>query len=320
MNNKNQLQVFLAIHKTTGWLLVWVIAGLLVQILIWMGASLAGKSELFQTIIDHLTLPSSIRQLLYRPWSIATYAFFWNLGQRELILTVLFDTMLVWTFTQSYRQLLGEKHTTRIIILAIPLIALLASALSALLSLQVSLPTPDNSSSFGSGITALMIFMGVALAFFTPNYPMQIILLGPVKIKWIVLVIFVLKFGAELPLHSGASVALPTFMGLVILSSGLLAALHISLLRNGKDVTSFVWSYYQDKYSKGRTYAPKMTVKHGGKYGKETEVRKNSSRDGKISQEVVDTILDKISEKGYESLSREEKELLFKASKQKDDK
>ncbi|MCX8472512.1 MAG: hypothetical protein ORN85_02565, partial [Sediminibacterium sp.] len=45
------------------------------------------------------------------------------------------------------------------------------------------------------------------------------------------------------------------------------------------------------------------------------EEPKASSSVGKATQEEIDTILDKISDRGYESLSKEEKEKLFNASK-----
>jgi hypothetical protein len=47
----------------------------------------------------------------------------------------------------------------------------------------------------------------------------------------------------------------------------------------------------------------------------EPKAKKTSSSVGKATQEEIDTILDKISDRGYESLSKEEKEKLFNASK-----
>jgi len=47
----------------------------------------------------------------------------------------------------------------------------------------------------------------------------------------------------------------------------------------------------------------------------EAKVKKPSTSTSKATQEEIDTILDKISDRGYESLSKEEKEKLFNASK-----
>jgi hypothetical protein len=43
--------------------------------------------------------------------------------------------------------------------------------------------------------------------------------------------------------------------------------------------------------------------------------RRNSKRSVQSDQEKIDRILDKISASGYDSLSKEEKELLFNAGK-----
>ncbi|HEV8515164.1 MAG TPA: DUF6576 domain-containing protein, partial [Cyclobacteriaceae bacterium] len=47
----------------------------------------------------------------------------------------------------------------------------------------------------------------------------------------------------------------------------------------------------------------------------ESKSRPKASGASKASQEEIDAILDKISDRGYESLSKDEKEKLFNASK-----
>lgn len=63
-----------------------------------------------------------------------------------------------------------------------------------------------------------------------------------------------------------------------------------------------------------------MKVKYGDMtQARKASVRSSGSTPSEVPQDIIDGILDKISDKGYESLSREEKELLFKASTQKED-
>jgi hypothetical protein len=100
----------------------------------------------------------------------------------------------------------------------------------------------------------------------------------------------------------------------IALSAGL-GFLHIYLMKQGIDLTESVWSYYQDKDAK-----PKMKVKYGSQKPVTTQRQHQHARQShELSQEIIDGILDKISAEGYESLSREEKELLFRASTQKED-
>ncbi|RMG67558.1 MAG: rhomboid family intramembrane serine protease, partial [Bacteroidetes bacterium] len=108
-----------------------------------------------------------------------------------------------------------------------------------------------------------------------------------------------------------------TPLAISIFLGGLLGFGFVYLLRNGTDLTERIWNFYVDNQPK-----PRMKVKYGG--GKPQSPSRNKQRptaDGSsgVPQEVIDGILDKIHDQGYESLSREEKELLFKASTQKDD-
>jgi hypothetical protein len=59
-------------------------------------------------------------------------------------------------------------------------------------------------------------------------------------------------------------------------------------------------------------FKPKPAVKVS--YRKESTAKK-SSKAPAVSQAEIDTILDKISDGGYESLTKDEKEKLFNASK-----
>lgn len=160
---------------------------------------------------------------------------------------------------------------------------------------------------FPSGAMPLVMVLVFSCATLVPSYPVQLFLFGRVKIVFIAGALFVLEMLFAL-------VVSPLAVAIVI--GALLGFLHIYLLRNGTDITELIWSYYSSDSK------PKMKVKYGdmAKTASESSYR-NAPVSGSvdISQDVIDRILDKISEKGYESLSREEKELLFKASTDKED-
>ena len=95
-------------------------------------------------------------------------------------------------------------------------------------------------------------------------------------------------------------------------------------LRNGKDYTRWFdkWMDAVAGLFKPRPRS-KMKVKYSKRRsssGKANSRQKFSDEDfnkaKKERQERIDAILDKISRSGYESLSKEEKEILFKASKE----
>ncbi len=312
MELTQQIKTFLANYKTAGWLMLFMLGGLLMQGLLWVGLNAGGGSDAaFESILSYLILPAQIREFLFKPWTLITYVFFWESSSLN-ILRILMDGAFVWLFCQIYQQLLGNIAAKRVLILATPMIGLLTVFAWALLFLNQSPPTNDAAPfQYISGISPIMIFLAVACASFVPDFKIQLFLLGQVAIKWVVLVLVLIELSSAAFSPLGVSIAIAALLGYA----------HIYLFKKGTDIPELVWSYYQDTSSKAGT-SSRMRVKYGGRYvPKSDDARKKqvNSRKGKISQEIIDGLLDKISEKGYESLSREEKELLFKASSQKED-
>ena len=312
MELTQQIKTFLANYKTAGWLMLLMLGGLLLQGLLWVGLNAGGGSEeAFESVLSYLILPAQIREFLFKPWTLITYVFFWESSSLN-ILRVLMDGAFIWLFCQIYQQLLGNIAAKRVLILATPLIGLLTVFAWALLYLNQASPAEGaNAFKYISGISPIMIFMAVACASFVPDFKIQLFLLGQVAIKWVVLVLVLIELSSAAFSPLGVSIAIAALLGYA----------HIYLFKKGTDIPELVWSYYQDTSSKAGT-SSRMRVKYGGRYvPKSDDARKKqvNSRKGKISQEIIDGLLDKISEKGYESLSREEKELLFKASSQKED-
>ncbi|MEO1255035.1 MAG: DUF6576 domain-containing protein, partial [Bacteroidota bacterium] len=91
---------------------------------------------------------------------------------------------------------------------------------------------------------------------------------------------------------------------------------YITQLNKGTDLGGWIISFTQFVKSMFKPQ-PKIKVTHRG--GNRRPSKKTSSiKSDKTShtpQAEIDAILDKISEKGYESLSKDEKQKLFNASK-----
>ena len=84
---------------------------------------------------------------------------------------------------------------------------------------------------------------------------------------------------------------------------------YVSNFKKGKDI-----AYWFDNFIKaigGLTKKRKIKIV----YKKKSEEKKSSPSNSKNRQEKVDEILDKIKLSGYESLTKEEKDYLFDASK-----
>ena len=89
--------------------------------------------------------------------------------------------------------------------------------------------------------------------------------------------------------------------------------LYIKQLRNGKDLGRPVFGVV-DFFKNLFSAKPKMKVSHKTKTKKSSSSKSSSD----VSQRDIDVILDKISQSGYESLTKEEKNKLFSASQKKD--
>ncbi|MEM6632966.1 MAG: DUF6576 domain-containing protein [Bacteroidota bacterium] len=313
MELTQQIKSFLATYKTAGWLMLFILGGLVTQGLLWMAIQATGSAEgTFETVLSYLILPAQIRDFIFKPWTLLTYTFFWEISSLN-ILRILIDGAFVWLFCQIYQQLLGDLAAKRVLILASPIIGLLTVLTWALIFMNGTQPGEGLSAfQYISGISPIMIFLAVACASFLPDFKIQLFLFGQVAIKWVVLILVLIEF-------MGAAFS-P--LGVAVAIAALLGYFHIYMYKRGTDIPELVWSYYQDNTSRSSTSSSRMRVKYGGRYTpKADESRKSQSQKskGKIPQEIIDGLLDKISEKGYESLSREEKELLFKASSQKED-
>ena len=161
----------------------------------------------------------------------------------------------------------------------------------------------------GASAGVFAIVFGTAIL--VPDYTIYLILLGPVKIKYIAL-FYIISFVLGLSSwNSGGELA--------HIGGALIGVFYIRQLKKGRDygewvikVLDFVKSFFVKSPNIKVTYKrekAKTTSKRG------STPRNSGNSNDTTSQDEIDAILDKISEKGYESLSKDEKQKLFNASK-----
>lgn len=353
MDLKDRLSLFISRHQTIAWVLILMAAGLLFQGIMWIIFNALGREGLYDSLVKLLVLPPNLKLLLRQPWSIVTFPFF-NLNFD--ILRLLVDGLILWAFGRIHQQLMGDQRTRRLLILAVPIIGLLTATISTVLEnpfipenqitenitaeevdsevpSKVTEEVPADSAAtstsstppvdvqsraqrnvirlwYPSGMISVIMVLVLSSVTLVPAFQIQMFLFGRVKIAWI---------GGVLLLLEMAWALFYTPLAIAIAIGALLGFLHVYLMRKEIDITEMIWSYYSESNK------PKMTVSYKAKDREEyqeapvTYAPKNKKRKGDVPQETVDKILDKISEKGYESLSREEKEILYKASSQKED-
>jgi membrane associated rhomboid family serine protease len=231
---------------------------------------------------EYLFLPASLPKLLIRFWTPFTYMF-----MHEGIFHILFNMLWFYWFGQIFEEYLGKKRT-----LGLYLLGGLAGALLFVISYN-TIPafTHSNAALFGSlvGASASVMAIMVATATLLPNYTIPLIFIGPVKLKWLILFFIVIDFLGITGLNAGGELS--------HLGGALMGFIYIKQLQKGHDMVGGIANLFKPKSKL------KVVVKNA---------TKNSS--GAPRQEEIDLILDKISRSGYDSLNKQEKEILFRAS------
>ena len=261
--------------------IVWVIINLSI-LLTKMGVPFAN------IIADQFILPSSLEELMFRPWTVFTF-FFSHIGLGHI-----FSNMLgIWWFGRRLQDLVGSNR-----VLGIYLVSGLISGLIYILFASILHVIPSGTGLIGASGSVFGIVVG--LATLAPTYRFNLLFIGAVEVKWIALAFVFLSViglgggnaGGDLA-HIGGAIMGFTF---------------IRQLNNGTDIgrpfVNFIYAIPNLFKKKS-----KLKVSHRSKKKTTSQSSHSSS-----TQEEIDRILDKISQSGYPSLTKEEKDKLFKYS------
>ena len=154
------------------------------------------------------------------------------------------------------------------------------------------------------GASAAVLAIVMAISFYVPNYTMYLIFLGPVKLKYIAIVTIILDI---LSIKSGNAGGHLAHIG-----GALFGIVYASQLSRGKDLSKGFNSLMDNIFTRFKSRGG-MKVKYKKSVRTETDMDYNARK--AEEQKEIDHILDKISKGGYEALTREEKETLFRSSK-----
>jgi membrane associated rhomboid family serine protease len=261
--------------------------------LLFNSAGTNGEQIWLDAVLLWIGVPASIPNLLLKPWTIITYMFvqegFWHL---------FFNMIWLYWFGKIFMEFMPGKK-----IYTIYFIGGIAGGLTFILAYNIFPVFQDTISlSTTIGASASVLAITIATAVLVPDYTVNLLFIGPVKIKYIAIFSVILDV---LMIRSGNAGGHFAHIGGAI--SG---ALYILFIR--KDVAqrigliqlkSFLLSPFRRK--------PLRTVHKTGRPLTDEEYNKQKV----LKQQKIDHILDKISRSGYTSLSAEEKEILFNSSK-----
>ena len=246
--------------------------------------TLSGFGELFNLFLNKLMLPASLKVFIFQPWSLVTY-FFLHMNFMHILWNMLF---LYW-FGKIIHENIGNNA-----VISLYIIGGIIGGLSYMALFNI-IPYYDNrvSESLMLGASAGVFSVVVGSATLLPNYTFYLLFLGPVRIKYIALFYVLLSFFDVTGSNAGGEIA--------HLGGALMGYLYIRQLQNGVNMGKGIIDILNIFNKNKKEVISKEEEKN--------EIKKD------ISQDEIDKILDKISDSGYKSLSNNEKEKLFNASK-----
>lgn len=258
-------------------------------------AFLSQTFDWYLKVMRQVELSPSLAVVVRHPWTVITYAFV-HLNP----LHILFNMLNLYWFGQLIREYLGDRRLVSLYILG----ALAGAAFVLLAYSFLPIPYADRAVIGASGAVTAII---VGAATLLPDYTFMLFIIGSVKIKWIAVAVVLISL-ATIGGNPGGMI---THLG-----GALLGFVFVKQLKAGRDmgrpvvaVGHWVGNLFQ------RSPAMKVTHRSPVAVGRATTSASKTASNATPPEEV-DLILDKISRSGYESLSKDEKQKLFRASQQ----
>lgn len=240
----------------------------------------------------YLSLPSAWPALLLKPWTIISYQFS-HFGAFHFALN-----MLVLYFSGNiFMDFFRKKDVWRVYIWG----GMVAGILFMLASNYIPAFRGGNYTLIGASGSVMAIMFAATV--YAPNIRLQLFGIIPVKLYWIAVAFIILDLLSISESNAGGHIA------------------HI-----GGAIFGCIFALYRKDKIQIRLFEP--VIKQGNsKRQFKVEVNQNTSvsksvrnsgkrPDNSPTQEEIDAILDKISRSGYDRLSKEEKDILFKASQE----
>lgn len=255
-----------------------VLVFLLINIPATFEALFLRSENITQIAFEYLKLPANLSTLAKHFWTPVTYMF-----MHSGVLHILYNMVWLYWMGQLFEEYLGNKR-----IIFLYLLGGLVGALFFVAGMNLIPLFRGDTSAAVVGASAGVMAVVIATATLLPDYQLYLMFIGPVRLKWLAVAFVIMDFLGTTGPNAGGEMA--------HLGGALAGFLYIKQLRRGND-----WNKPLNKLF---TPKPRLTVIKGG-----------AGNNARPSQAEIDRILDKISSSGQDSLSKQEKETLLRASK-----
>ena len=278
--------------------LIYINCGIfLVLKIIYLFFLLAGQGRDFYVhVLEWVGMPAYWEYLLSRVWTLFTYMFI-----QFRFLHLLFNMLWLYWFGSFFLNYFSGRQLTGVYILG----GLSGAVLY--LSAYNLLPYFDQLtrlSSWAIGSSASVMAIVFAVCTYLPQHKVYIFLFGPVKLIYLALFTALIDLLSIPYGNAGGHIA--------HLGGALFGWFFVLGIRRNKDL-SLGTTRFPERIARIFSGRKHLRVKYRKPVSEMNDREYNAYK--KSQDDRINSILDKISKSGYESLSREEKEILFRSGR-----
>lgn len=272
-------------------------------ILLYVIFTFSQLSPYYNWVIEQLHLPADINAFLYKPWTLLT-----NIFVHQGPFHIFFNMLSLYWFGQVIEEYLGSRRLVGLFLLGGLAGGILFLTMYNLLPyFQGELA---HTSLIGASGAIFAVILGAATLL--PDHTFFVFLIGPVRLKYIAALCIIISMAQLVGPNAGGNLA--------HLAGAMVGVGFIRALKNGNDWGKPIYAignFFQNIFRR----KPHIQVPQRARATTtSTNRRFTQTNDNSAvvipNQDEIDAILDKISKSGYESLTREEKQKLYKASQQ----
>ena len=249
--------------------------------------------DLITTVIHYFALPARLPTLIREPWTLLSYMFL-----HVDIWHILFNMLWLFWFGKIFLQYLTPRKLVWVYVAGG-----LTGGFVYILSFN-AFPVFSESLHISRALGASASVMAIvsAISFYIPDYTINLFLLGRIRIVYLAIILFVFDFFMIPSGNSGGHIA--------HIGGALFGFLYAQFIPRAGRNSSFGWK--MPDFVSGFKSSPRKADPQVRRERPASDEEYNRQRNE--NQKKIDSILEKISGGGYESLTREEKEFLFKSS------
>jgi membrane associated rhomboid family serine protease len=235
-------------------------------------------------LLDFFQLNSNFQSLILNPWTLLTYSFI-HIG----FLDIVFNMLILFYVSRLLVDLFSTTIPLKIYFYGIITGGIFFILFSSILSID---SVGFNLIGASAGVRALLIFLCV----YMPNKQVKIAFWN-IELRYIAYFILIVDILGAFGTNSGGYIS--------HLGGDLLGLYFYSNLYSTSKTSFFSWESIKSYFFK----------KSSMKYYKNKNSNKSRLKNDAATQKRIDVILEKISKSGYENLTKDEKEFLFKVGK-----